>query len=61
MMLLRAVREHGQANVEMLGAVLQRRIMDEVEADMPLDKAVAHFATNHQEAEKMGIQGSSPA
>lgn len=60
-MFLRALREHGQANVEMLGAILQRMIMDGVEAGMPLDKAVAHVATKHQEAEKMGVQGSSPA
>lgn len=61
LMFLRALREHGQGNVEMLGAILQRMIMDGVEAGMPLDKAVAHVATKHQEAEKMGIQGSSPA
>ena len=49
LMFLRALREHGGANVEMLGAILQRMIMDGVEASLPLEEAVAQVATHHQQ------------
>lgn len=49
LMFLRALREHGGANVEMLGAILQRMIMDGVEASLPLEEAVAQVASHHQQ------------
>jgi hypothetical protein len=36
-------------NVAMLGAILQRMIMDEVEAGMPLDAALEQAAAQHAE------------
>lgn len=36
-------------NVAMLGAILQRQIMDRVEAGMPLDNAVAEVADWHRQ------------
>lgn len=48
MLLLRALREHGKANVEMLGAILQRMIMDGVEEGLSVDDAVAQVAC-HQD------------
>ena len=36
-------------NVEMLGAILQRQIMDRVEAGMPLENAVSEVADWHQQ------------
>ena len=47
-MFLRALREHGKANVEMLGAILQRMIMDGVEEGLSVDDAVAQVSL-HQE------------
>ena len=35
-------------NVEMLGAILQRMIMDGVEAGLPLEKALARAAEQHR-------------
>lgn len=49
LMFLRALREHGGANVEMLGAILQRMIMDGVEASLPLEEAVDRVAAHHQQ------------
>lgn len=37
------------ANVEMLGAILQRQIMDRVEAGMPLENAVSDVADWHRQ------------
>ncbi|BAO28234.1 hypothetical protein [Sulfuritalea hydrogenivorans] len=37
------------ANVEMLGAILQRQIMDRVEAGMPLENAVSEVADWHRQ------------
>lgn len=37
------------ANVEMLGAILQRQIMDRVEAGMPLQEAVDEVADWHRQ------------
>jgi len=36
-------------NVEMLGAILQRQIMDRVEAGMPLENAVSEVADWHRQ------------
>jgi hypothetical protein len=44
---LREVRPAMADNVAMLGAVLQRMIMDGVEAGMPLDAAVKDAAARH--------------
>lgn len=49
-MFLRALREHGKANVEMLGAILQRMIMDGVEEGLSVGDAVAHVAWHQQQA-----------
>ncbi|UJS26328.1 hypothetical protein [Thiothrix winogradskyi] len=48
-MFLQSAKVHQQANVEMLGAILQRSIMDGVEAGMSVDDAVAHAASRHQQ------------
>ena len=37
------------ANVEMLGAILQRQIMDRVETGMPLENAVSEVANWHRQ------------
>lgn len=37
------------ANIDMLGAILQRQIMDRVEAGMPLESAVAEVADWHRQ------------
>lgn len=50
LMFLRALREHGKANVDMLGAILQRMIMDGVEAGLSLDGAMAQAALHQKEA-----------
>lgn len=47
-MFLRALREHGKANVDMLGAILQRMIMDGVEEGLSVEGAVAQVGL-HQE------------
>lgn len=49
-MFLRTLREHGKANVEMLGAILQRRIMDEVEEGLSVGDAVAQVAWHQEQA-----------
>lgn len=49
LMFLRAVRAHGQANVEMLGAILQRMIMDGVEEGLPVVDAVERVAAHQLE------------
>lgn len=46
---LRMVREHSASNIEMLGAILQRLIMDGVESGMPVEQAVAAVAKYHEE------------
>lgn len=48
-MFLRSAKEHQQDNVAMLGAILQRSIMDGVEAGLPVDDAVAQAAALHQQ------------
>jgi len=54
LMFLRALREHGGANVEMLGAILQRMIMDGVEAGLPLEEAVTQVAAHHHQMVRQG-------
>ena len=49
LMFLRAVRGHGKANVEMLGAILQRMIMDGVEEGLSVDDAVAQVNLHHEQ------------
>ncbi|MCK0512992.1 hypothetical protein [Aromatoleum buckelii] len=46
---LREVEPLMAANVEMLGAILQRMIMDGVEQGMPLEQAVDEAASRHRE------------
>lgn len=46
---LRMIQRHGQANVDMLGAILQRAIMQGVEAGMPLEQALQATAAWHAE------------
>lgn len=53
-MFLRALREHGKANVEMLGAILQRMIMDGVEAGLSVDDAVDRVAAHQSELVRQG-------
>ncbi|GAB4182172.1 MAG: hypothetical protein Fur0039_26850 [Rhodocyclaceae bacterium] len=43
------VKEPMERNVEMLGAILQRLIMDRVEAGMPLESALAAVDAHHRE------------
>lgn len=45
-------------NVEMLGAILQRQIMDRVESGMPLDNAVNEVADWHRQAVAEHSSGS---
>jgi len=47
--LLRGVHAHCTGNVEMLGAILQRLIMNGVEAGAPLEQALDHAARVHQD------------
>jgi hypothetical protein len=49
-LLLRAVHHHSGPNVAMLGAILQRSIMDGVEAGAGLDEALALAASRHRAA-----------
>lgn len=53
-MFLRALREHGKANVEMLGAILQRMIMDGVEEGLPVAEAVGRVAARQSERVRQG-------
>lgn len=46
---LRELAPAMSANVGMLGAILQRQIMDRVEAGMPLESAVAEVAEWHRQ------------
>jgi hypothetical protein len=47
--LLAALESHLQANVEMLGAILQREIMDRVAQGHPLEHALQWVAARHDE------------
>jgi len=46
---LQAIKEHMRDNISMLGAILQRLIMDGVEQGMPLEQAVTHVAQYHRQ------------
>lgn len=46
---LRELQPLMENNVAMLGAILQRQIMDRVEAGMPLEKAIDDVATWHRQ------------
>lgn len=46
---LRELADAMTPNVEMLGAILQRQIMDRVEAGMPLESAVGEVADWHRQ------------
>jgi hypothetical protein len=48
-MFLRSAKEHQKENVAMLGAILQRGIMDGVEAGLSVGDAVAQAAASHQQ------------
>jgi hypothetical protein len=54
---LRSIREHLQSNIEMLGAILQRLIMDRVDdQSMPLELALKEVDAHHR-----SIASRSPA
>lgn len=44
---LRTAHRHGAANVSMLGAILQRAIMEQMEVGMGLESALAAVAVRH--------------
>lgn len=46
---LRELAPAMEHNIEMLGAILQRQIMDRVEAGMPLESAVSEVADWHRQ------------
>jgi hypothetical protein len=50
---VRMVHRHSGPNVEMIGAILQRAIMDGVEAGMPLDAALEAAAARHAQVVAM--------
>lgn len=47
--LLQAIKEHMRDNITMLGAILQRMIMDGVEQGMPIEQALAQAAQRHSQ------------
>jgi len=49
-----SVNDHMDANVEMLGAILQRLIMDRVEAGMALEHAIQDVALRHSQVVRTG-------
>jgi hypothetical protein len=44
---LQVIKEHMRDNIAMLGAILQRMIMDGVEAGLPLDQALDQASRRH--------------
>ncbi|HEX9803280.1 MAG TPA: hypothetical protein VGB35_08480 [Gammaproteobacteria bacterium] len=46
---LQAIGEHMQDNITMLGAILQRMIMDGVEQGLPVEQAVTRAAQRHSQ------------
>lgn len=46
---LQAIKEHMRDNITMLGAILQRLIMDGVEQGMPVEQAVTRAAQRHSQ------------
>ncbi len=57
--LLRAVHSHSAGNVEMLGAILQRLIMDGVTAGVPIEHAIEQAAELHARAAAQSPLGRS--
>ncbi len=57
--LLRAVHQHCTSNVEMLGAILQRMIMDGVEVGAPLELALERAAQAHERAAAVSPLGQN--
>ena len=51
---LSALQPHMQGNIDMLGAILQRDIMDDVAAGRPLEQALERVAARHAEAVRTG-------
>ncbi|MCW8827945.1 MAG: hypothetical protein OQK94_02690 [Gammaproteobacteria bacterium] len=45
---LQAIKEHMRDNITMLGAILQRMIMDGVESGLVLEQAIANAAEKHK-------------
>lgn len=54
---LAAVKDHMADNIAMLGAILQRMIMDGVEAGLPVEEAIAVAAQRHARAITAGQNG----
>lgn len=52
---IESLREPMQVNVDMLGAILQRMIMDRVEASMPLEQALEDVARHHRQIVASGM------
>lgn len=59
--LLGMLHEPMQANAEMLGAVLQRLIMDRVESGLPLEQALEEVAGHHRQVVGGGADIKLPA
>lgn len=57
---LAAVKPHMGENITMLGAILQRQIMDRVEARIPLEHAVQEVASWHAQVVAGTAAGTSP-
>ncbi|MGE5096906.1 MAG: hypothetical protein ACM3SO_17350 [Betaproteobacteria bacterium] len=53
------IREHSEGNAEMLGAILQRLIMDRVEHGMPLERSLAEVGRLHAAVASAGIGGAN--
>lgn len=54
-----SVNEHMDDNVRMLGAILQRLIMDRMEAGMPLEQAIGDVAHHHSQIVATGASAFS--
>jgi hypothetical protein len=54
--MLQVIKEHMRDNITMLGAILQRMIMDGVEQGMPVNEAVEHAARQHEAAVAGALQ-----
>lgn len=53
---LREIQPMMAGNVDMLGAILQRQIMDRVEAGMPLESAIDEVADWHRQSVAEALQ-----
>lgn len=56
--LVKGVKDYMGSNVDMLGAILQRRIMDRVEAGFVLEDAIKAVAAEHR---AVAVPGAIPA